>query len=233
MNWSCALSTALSNIEVDTIDVPAFYKMKVPSHDNKIYEFGVLILFAYKVADSDEEVVIATTRLETMLGDTAVAVHPDDKRYAHLVGKELVHPFNGRRIPIITDGKLVDMEFGTGAVKITPAHDPNDFAAGKRNGLPMINILDDNGLINDEGGDLFRGMRRFDARIAIAKALEERGLLRGKEGNKMSLPLCSRSGDIIEPMLKPQWWVSCDGMAKRALDVVESGELKIEPEFHK
>ncbi len=126
--------------------------LTVPNHTaQKSYEFGTLTSFAYKVADSDEEIVVATTRLETMLGDTAVAVHPADPRYAHLHGKYVVHPFVNRRIPIITDGELVDMSFGTGAVKITPAHDPNDYSCGKRNGLEFIIILTEDGKIAANG----------------------------------------------------------------------------------
>lgn len=132
-NWSCALKSAISDIEVDYIDLEGrtFLEVKThkgnPSDPKGKYEFGTLTSFAYPVEDSKEKIVVATTRLETMLGDTAVAVHPEDTRYKHLHGKFVVHPFNGRRIPIITDSELVDMSFGTGAVKITPAHDPSKF----------------------------------------------------------------------------------------------------------
>ena len=132
-NWSCALKSAISDIEVDYLELEGrtFLEVKThkgnPNDPNGRYEFGTLTSFAYPVEDSDEEIVVATTRLETMLGDTGVAVHPDDPRYQHLHGKYLIHPFNNRRIPIITDGILVDMAFGTGAVKITPAHDPSKF----------------------------------------------------------------------------------------------------------
>jgi valyl-tRNA synthetase len=125
------------------------------------------------VEDSDEQIVIATTRLETMLGDTAVAVHPEDDRYKHLHGKNVIHPFNGRKIPIITDAELVDMSFGTGAVKITPAHDPNDYECGKRHNLEFITMLTADGSINENGAP-FTGMMRYDARIAVEEALTEK-----------------------------------------------------------
>ena len=175
---------------------------------------------------------MATTRLETMLGDTAVAVHPDDPRYTHLHGKFLLHPFVDRRIPIVTDGILVDMAFGTGAVKITPAHDPNDYECGKRHGLEFISVLTEDGAINGVGNSEFEGMMRYDARIAVEKALEEKGLYHGKVPNKMRLGLCSRSGDVLEPMITPQWYVNCKGMAEKACGKVRDGSLKIVPKDH-
>lgn len=167
-----------------------------------------------------------------MLGDVAVAVHPDDKRYKHLHGKELEHPFvKDRKMVVVADGAegFIDMNYGTGAVKITPAHDKNDFLCGKRNNLPEINILDEDGKINHVGGKKFAGMARFDAREAVYEALDKMGMIKGKEPNPMRLGVCSKSGDIIEPFLKPQWWVNCKGMAKRSTDAVRSGELKIVP----
>lgn len=228
VNWSSALHTAISDIEVDNIEIEAFSKRKVPGHKEEV-EFGVLTKFAYRVDGTDEELVVATTRLETMLGDTAVAVHPDDQRYKHLIGKELSHPFVRRKLPVIADGVLVDMSFGTGVVKITPAHDPNDFACGRRNNLPEVTIFDKNGDVNSNGGDRFKGMKRYVARKEVERALEELGLLRGKEPNPMSLPVCSRSGDIVEPMLLPQWWMDCKELAKRSVDAVRNGELEIVP----
>jgi len=232
VNWCCRLRTAISDVEVDYIDIEKRTLMPVPGHDPaKRYEFGVLTSFAYKIAGSEtgEEIVVATTRPETMLGDTAVAVHPTDTRYAHLHGKLVVHPFfPDRRIPIITDGELVDPTFGTGAVKITPAHDPNDYKCGKRHGLEFITVFTEDGFVNERGGE-FAGMMRFDARRAVQDALDKRGLLRGKADNKMRLGLCSRSGDVIEPLIKPQWYVKCEGMAKAAADAARSGELKILP----
>ena len=239
VNWCCNLRSAISDIEVDYIELEKRTKLAVPGHNPDMkYEFGCITSFAYKVAKedgtaSDEEIVVATTRPETMLGDTAVAVHPDDARYKHLHGKLLVHPFSNRLIPIITDGELVDMAFGTGAVKVTPAHDPNDFICGKKHNLPFITVFTEEGKINDVGGAEFSGMMRFDARYAITKALDEKKLLRGKADNKMRLGVCSRTGDVIEPLMKPQWYVKCDTMAKRAADAVRNGELTILPEMHR
>lgn len=234
VNWCCSLRSAISDIEVDYLDFEKATRIAVPGHDpSKKYEFGCITSFAYKVADSPEgeELVVATTRPETMLGDTAVAVHPEDPRYKHLHGKFLVHPFDDRRIPIITDSELVDMSFGTGAVKITPAHDPNDFLCGKKHDLEFINVFTDEGKVNERGGK-FAGLMRFDARDAVIDALKELDLYRGKADNKMRLGVCSRTGDVIEPMIKPQWYVKCDNMAKRAADAVRQGDLKIIPESH-
>jgi len=228
VNWCCKLKTAVSDIEVDYIDIPKRMKVSVPGYDEDV-EFGAITSFAYPYEDGSGEIVVATTRPETMLGDTAVAVHPDDDRYKHVVGKFLVHPINGRKIPVIADAELVDPEFGTGAVKITPAHDPNDFATGKRHNLEFINILDDNGCLNANGTGQFAGQRRFDARVTVVEHLKEIGLFRGVEDNPMRLGLCSRSKDVIEPVLKPQWWVSCEKMAADACDAVRSKELQIIP----
>lgn len=229
VNWCCKLKTAVSDIEVDYIDVPKRMGVSVPGYDEAV-EFGAITSFAYPYEDGSGEIVVATTRPETMLGDSAVAVHPDDDRYKSVIGKFLVHPINGRRIPIIADAELVDPEFGTGAVKITPAHDPNDFATGKRHNLEFINILDDNGCLNSNGTGQFAGQRRFDARVTVVEHLKEIGLFRGVEDNPMRLGLCSRSKDVIEPVLKPQWWVSCGDMAADACDLVRNKDLEIIPE---
>ena len=179
-NWSCALKSAISDIEVDYIDLEGRTFLEVKTHKGNPkdpkgrYEFGTLTSFAYPVEDSDEELIVATTRLETMLGDTAVAVHPEDPRYKHLHGKFVIHPFSSRRIPIITDPELVDMNFGTGAVKITPAHDPNDYECGKRHNLEYITVLTPDGAINHHGGEEFQGMMRYDARIAMEEALDKK-----------------------------------------------------------
>ncbi len=232
INWSCALQSAISDIEVDHVDLEGIEYFPVPNHKLRpTYEFGTLTSFAYKVDGSDEEIVVATTRLETMLGDTGVAVHPNDPRYTHLHGKFVVHPFIDRKIPIICDDVLVDMTFGTGAVKITPAHDHNDYQCGKRHNLDFITILTEDGKISNNCGK-YSGMMRYDARYEMENELKALGLFRGKEPNKMRLGKCSRSGDIIEPMLSPQWYVNCTSMAARAVDAVRNGELKILPEMH-
>ncbi|GAV80269.1 tRNA-synt_1 domain-containing protein/Anticodon_1 domain-containing protein [Cephalotus follicularis] len=228
VNWDCILRTAISDIEVDYTDIKERSLLKVPGYDKPV-EFGVLTSFAYPLEGGLGEIVVATTRVETMLGDTAIAVHPEDPRYKHLHGKFAIHPFNGRKLPIICDAILVDPNFGTGAVKITPAHDPNDFKVGKRHKLDFINIFTDEGNINSDGGSWFAGMPRFKAREAVTDALQKKGLYRGAKNNEMRLGLCSRSGDVVEPMIKPQWYVSCDSMAKQALNAVMDFEnMKIE-----
>ena len=232
VNWCSALNTALSDLEVDYLELDKPKMLKVPGHDpNKEYQFGTLTEFAYKVKGSDKQIIVATTRLETMLGDTAVAVHPNDPRYKDLVGKALEHPFcPDRKIKVIADAELVDMNFGTGAVKITPAHDPNDYACGKRHSLEFINVLTEGGAINAVGGKLFAGMMRFDARDAVRAELEKRNLLRGTKPNPMRLGRCAKTKDIIEPFLKPQWYVDCKEMAARACEAVRTKELRILPE---
>ncbi|KAF5294124.1 hypothetical protein FQA39_LY13495 [Lamprigera yunnana] len=229
VNWSCTLKSAISDIEVDKVEIPGRTLLKIPGYNDKV-EFGVLVSFAYPVVNSDEKIVVATTRIETMLGDTAVAVHPEDERYKHLHGKFVMHPFCNRKIPIITD-QFVDRNFGTGAVKITPAHDPNDYEVGLRHNLPFITILDDAGNIHGECGR-FTWMKRFQARREVLKDLKELGLYVESKDNPMVVPMCSRSKDVVEPLLKPQWYVNCDQMAKNATEAVKSGDLKLIPEMH-
>ncbi|OAD54863.1 Valine--tRNA ligase [Eufriesea mexicana] len=207
VNWSCALKSAISDIEVDKLELTGRTLLSIPGYQEKI-EFGVLVLFAYEVINSEQKIAIATTRIETMLGDTAVAVHPKDTRYTHLIGKYVQHPFCDRKLPIIAD-EFVEMEFGTGVVKITPAHDPNDYEVGKRHNLPFITIFDENGnIIGDYGQFTIKD-------------------------NPMMVPICSRSKDVIEPLMKPQWYIKCNEMAERALDAVKTGELKIIPDQYK
>lgn len=236
INWSCALQSAISDIEVDHKELEEPTMFAVPNHTLRPkYEFGTIMSFAYRVDNPEPggltEIIVATTRLETMLGDMAVAVHPDDPRYKGLHGKLLVHPFLDRKLPIVCDPVLVDMNFGTGAVKVTPAHDHNDFLCGRRNGLEMVVVLTGDGRIAANGGK-FAGMMRYDARIAMQEELTAMGLFHGKEVNKMKLGFCSRTGDIIEPMLTPQWYVNCTGMAQRSIAAVKNGDLKILPEMH-
>lgn len=228
VNWSCTLKSAISDIEVDKVELPGRTLMSVPGYGDKI-EFGVLISFAYKIDNSEEEIVVATTRIETMLGDSAVAVHPEDPRYAHLKGKFVKHPFcTDRKMPIVMDD-FVERDFGTGAVKITPAHDPNDYECGKRHNLAFINIFTDDGNVSNNCGQ-FSGMPRFAARKAVLEALEKKGLYRGTKDNPMVVPVCSRSKDIVEPLIKPQWYVKCDDMAAKAVEAVKSKQLKVIPE---
>ncbi|CAL8289790.1 unnamed protein product [Merluccius merluccius] len=192
-------------------------------------EYGVRWLTSAEPA-GHEEVVVATTRIETMLGDSAVAVHPKDPRYQHLQGKMVLHPFCDRKMPVVFDD-FVDMNFGTGAVKITPAHDHNDYEVGERHKLEFINILDENGLLINVPAP-FLGMKRFDARKAVLQALKDRGQFKEIKDHAMVVPVCSRSKDIVEPLMKPQWYVSCAEMGKDAADAVRGGQLKIIPDHH-
>ncbi|MFZ2174119.1 MAG: valine--tRNA ligase [Rhodococcus sp. (in: high G+C Gram-positive bacteria)] len=212
VNWSPVLQTAISDIEVKFEDVE-----------------GELVSLRYGSLNDDEpHVVVATTRVETMLGDTAVAVHPEDERYRHLIGTTLEHPFTGRQIPIIAD-EYVDPEFGTGAVKITPAHDPNDFEMGLRHNLPMPTIMDKSGRIADTGTQ-FDGMDRFEARVKVREALAEQGrVVAEKRPYLHSVGHSERSGESIEPRLSLQWWVKVDSLAKAAGDAVRTGATVIHP----
>ncbi|SYW79616.1 putative VAS1 - valyl-tRNA synthetase [Ustilago hordei] len=230
VNWCCKLHTTLSNLEVDQKQLNGRTLMNVPGYPaNERIEFGVIVSFAYQIEGSDEKIIVATTRPETMLGDTAVAVHPDDPRYKHLHGKNVVHPFvQGRKIPIVADSIIVDMEFGTGAVKITPAHDPNDYEVGKRHDLEFINILNDDGTLNENCGE-FAGMKRFSARRVVIDKLKEIGNYIETKDNPMTVPICSRSGDVIEPIMKPQWWVNCKPLAAKVIERVRAGEMTIVP----
>ncbi len=213
INWCPECQTALSDLEVE----------------NEEGAQGELFQFAYKVEGlGDEEIVVATTRPETMLGDTAVAVHPDDPRYTHLHGKRLVHPFLERTIPIVTDAILVDPKFGTGAVKVTPAHDFNDFATGKRHNLEEINILNLDGTMNAASGT-FAGLDRKRARTAVKKALDEKGLARGSKPHVLTLPRCQRSAGVVEPMISTQWFLKMEAMAKAAQRAVDDGRTEIIP----
>ena len=230
VNWSSHLRTALSDLEVEHEEVTKRTLMPIPGTSDKV-EVGVIVTFKYAVKGSEDEfLAVATTRLETMLGDVAVAVHPEDTRYMHLIGKQLVHPFFPNRDMRVVADTYVDKEFGTGCVKITPAHDPNDFALGKRHGLEMINILSDDGCINQTSGAEFAGMHRFLARRKVEEKLKELGHFVEKKDNPMKVPKCSRSGDIIEPVLRPQWWLGCEELAAEGKRAVADGRMKIHPQ---
>lgn len=226
INWSCSLESAISDVEVENLEIHGKTEIAVPNYEKNIL-FGIITQIAYKVVGSDEEVIVATTRPETLLGDVAVAVHPNDSRYAHLRNKQLWHPYRKEAIPLIFD-ESVDPEFGTGAVKITPAHDKNDFEVGKRHKLPNVQVITDKGLIS-EGFEQFSGLPRFLAREKILHSLSELQLYRGSTFHNMILPICSRSKDVIEFLLRPQWFVKCADLSKKAVRVVENGELKITP----
>ncbi|PLB34360.1 valine--tRNA ligase [Aspergillus candidus] len=227
VNWCVALNTSLSNLEVENKEVEGRTLLDVPGYERKV-EFGVLTHFCYEVDGSKEKIEIATTRPETMIGDSGIAVHPEDKRYQHLIGKNARHPFIDRLMPIVADPD-VDPEFGTGAVKITPAHDFNDFNRGKAHNLASISVMNDDGTFNKQAGP-FAGMKRFDARYKVIEMLKERGLYVKWENNPMKIPRCAKSNDVIEPILKPQWWMKMKDLAEPAIKAVEDGEIKIKPE---
>ncbi len=212
VNWSPVLQTAISDLEVSYVDVE-----------------GELVSFRYGSTDDDEpHIVVATTRVETMLGDTAIAVHPDDERYRHLVGTTLPHPFLDRKLIVVAD-EHVDPEFGTGAVKVTPAHDPNDFDIGVRHGLPMPTIMDARGRIADTG-TIFDGMDRFEARVKVREALAEQGrIVAEKRPYVHSVGHSERSGEPIEPRLSLQWWVKVESLARAAGDAVRNGDVVVHP----
>jgi len=212
VNWDPDLHTALSDLEVLSAD-----------------EQGHLWHFRYPLASVDGYLVVATTRPETMLGDSAVAVHPTDDRYKELVGQDVILPIVGRRIPIISDD-YVDPEFGTGCVKITPAHDFNDYDIGKRHDLPMHNILTDDAALNDEVPEAYRGLDRFVARKAVVSEFESLGLLDQVENHTVKIPRGDRSGAVVEPYLTDQWYVSIKPLAEPAIEAVESGRIKFVPE---
>ena len=212
INWCPRCLTALSDLEVVHKDV-----------DGGMWDF------AYPL-EGGGEIVVSTTRPETMLGDTAIAVHPDYLLYRHLVGTRVRHPFLDRTFPIVADAVLVDPAFGTGAVKVTPAHDPNDFATGERHGLEKINILNDDGTINANGGR-FAGQDRLVARKAVLAALGELGLRRGERTHRHAVGHCQRCDTVVEPYLSRQWFANVKPLAKRALAAVRSGETRLVPDF--
>lgn len=210
INWCPHDKTALADDEVNHID-----------KKGKIWEIK------YRIKDTDDYVIIATTRPETMLGDTGVAVNPNDDRYKHLIGKKVILPLMNREIPVVAD-EYVDMEFGTGVVKMTPSHDPNDFEVAKRTGLEFINIFTEDAHVNSNGGK-YEGLERFAARKAILADLEAEGLLVGTKEHNHAVGHCYRCDSIIEPRVSTQWFVKMEPLAKRALEVVKNGQIQITP----
>ncbi len=212
VNWDTYLQTAVADDEVFREEVD-----------------GSFWTFTYPVVGSEEHISFSTTRPETMLGDTAVCVHPSDERYTHLIGQKVTIPLMDREIPIIADALLAKMDMGTGAVKVTPAHDPNDYACGLRNKLPMINILNSDGTINENGGK-YSGMDRYEARQRVVEDMNAAGHYHGVEERKMELAHSDRSKTPIEPYLSDQWFVKMDDLAQAAMDAVSDGRVRFYPQ---
>ncbi|HEX5783414.1 MAG TPA: valine--tRNA ligase [Burkholderiaceae bacterium] len=222
VNWDPVLKSAVSDLEVESTEAE-----------------GKLWHIRYPLADGSDTVVVATTRPETMLGDTAVMVHPEDDRYRHMVGQQVRLPLTGRLIPVIADAH-VDKEFGTGVVKVTPAHDFNDYQVGLRHNLPMITIFTLDAKVNDQAPAAYQGQDRFDARKAVLADLEAQGLLVEIKPHKLMLPICARTGQVVEPMLTDQWFVAMNkvgagdatgkSIAQKAIDAVQSGQVSFVPE---
>jgi len=211
INWSPGLRTAVSDLEVEYSE-----------------EQGTLYYFRYPIADSEESIPVATTRPETILGDTAVAIHPDDKRYRHLIGKSCLVPILKRPIPVIEDS-YVDLEFGTGALKITPGHDPNDYEIGQRHGLPIINVLNPDATMSASAGP-YEGLDRYLCRDRLWSDMQSEGLTIKTEPYTMQVPRTQRGGEIVEPMVSTQWFVRMDPLAKPAIESVRQGQIRIVPE---
>jgi valyl-tRNA synthetase len=214
VNWCPRCETAISDLEVKHEDVAG-----------KLWEIR------YPVIGANEFITVATTRPETMLGDTAIAVNAKDERYTHLQGKRVLVPLMNREIPIITD-ELAQPEFGTGAVKVTPAHDPNDFEAGKRHNLPQIDVMDEHAHMNANAG-VYAGLDRYEARKRVLADLQEQGYLVAEKDYALSLGKCERCGTVVEPRLSEQWFIKIQPLAQKAIEAVESGEITIVPENYK
>ncbi len=214
VNWCPRCETAISDLEVKHEDVTG-----------KLWEIR------YPVIGTNEFITVATTRPETMLGDTAIAVNAKDERYTHLHGKHVLLPLMNREIPIITD-ELAQPEFGTGAVKVTPAHDPNDFQAGLRHNLPQIDVMDEHAHMNQNAGR-FKGLDRYEARKRVLADLQEQGFLVGEKDHALSIGKCERCGTVVEPRLSEQWFIKIKPLADRAKEAVESGEIAIVPDNYR
>jgi len=211
INWSPGLKTAVSDLEVEYSEEP-----------------GKLYYFKYMLTDSDEYIPVATTRPETILGDTGVAVHPEDTRYQKFIGRNVIVPILGREIPVIADD-YVDREFGTGALKITPGHDPNDYAIGQRHHLEIISVLDEAARVNQNGGP-YQGMDRFECRTKLWEDMRAAGLVTKEEPYTLNVPRTQRGGEIVEPMISIQWFVRIQPLADAALEAVRDGRIRIVPE---
>ncbi|MDZ3797679.1 MAG: valine--tRNA ligase [Xanthomonadales bacterium] len=230
VNWDPVLKTAISDLEVENVEEDGFlWSIRYPLADGVSYEHVELDADGNELLrETRDYLVVATTRPETMLGDTAAMIHPEDARYTSLIGKQVELPLTGRRIPVIADD-YVDRAFGTGVVKVTPAHDFNDYQVGVRHDLPLINLFTAVAALNDNAPQKYRGLDRYEAREAVLADLEELGLLVETRPHTLQVPRGDRTGQVIEPYLTDQWFVKMDGLARRGLELVESGEVKFVP----
>ena len=217
VNWDPALKTSISDLEVENVEEPGhLWHIRYPLAEGAV------------AADGKDHLVVATTRPETMLGDTAVAVHPDDERYRSLVGAAVALPLAGRRIPVIADD-YVDREFGSGCVKITPAHDFNDYAIGERHGLAQVNVFNADASVNEQAPASYRGLDRFEARARIVADLDAAGLIERIEDHLLTVPRGDRSNAVVEPWLTDQWFVKIAPLAEPAIRAVEQGDVVFVP----
>ncbi|MGV8960550.1 MAG: valine--tRNA ligase [Stenotrophomonas sp.] len=230
VNWDPVLKTAISDLEVESVEEDGFlWSIRYALDDGASYEHVEVDADGNEILrETRDYLVVATTRPETLLGDTAVMVHPQDPRYAHLIGKSVTLPLTGRRVPVIGDD-YVDKAFGTGVVKVTPAHDFNDYQVGVRHSLPMINLFTTTAALNENAPEKYRGLDRYDARKVILAELEELGILVETKAHKLQVPRGDRTGQVIEPYLTDQWFVKMDALAKRGLELVENGSIKFVP----
>ncbi|KAI5191371.1 valyl-tRNA synthetase [Nematocida sp. AWRm77] len=226
VNWCAKIQTSLSDLEVEYASVEPYQKICT---DGKKYVFGRLFTVRYDL-EKDGRVIgsvdVSTTRPETIFGDAALCAHPEDGRYAHLKGAHALNPLTGEKMQVIFD-EAAEMSFGTGVLKVTPAHDPVDFALGEKHGLPMVSVIDAENRLT---AGPFKGEPRFEAREHTVQMLREKSRLVREEGHAGSVPLCSRTGEVVEPRLMPQWWMKCSALAQQAMEKSETGELQIVPE---
>lgn len=230
VNWDPVLKTAISDLEVESVEEDGFmWSIAYALEDGASYEHVEVDADGNEtLRETRTSLVVATTRPETLLGDTAVMVHPEDSRYAHLIGKRVTLPLTGRSVPVIGDD-YVDKAFGTGVVKVTPAHDFNDYQVGVRHSLPMINLFTTTATLNENAPEKYRGLDRYEARKLILAELEDLGILVETKAHKLQVPRGDRTGQVIEPYLTDQWFVKMDGLAKRGLELVENGSIKFVP----
>ncbi|KAL7298208.1 hypothetical protein TKK_0009203 [Trichogramma kaykai] len=229
VNWSSALGSTLSDIEVDNMILTGKTDIEIPGYKRKV-TFGQIFEVGYDLEDGSEQLKVATTRPETIHGDVALAVHPNDSRYSQFIGRRVKHPLKDSYIPIIADENVI-MDFGTGIVKITPAHDRFDYKVAVKNNLEMIDVIDENGQLTEQA-DEYAGLPRFIARTNIINQLQSIGKIKSIKDHPMQIPRCSRTGDIIELILKEQWFMKCKDMMAKAYKAVENGSLRLNPSFH-